>query len=80
MASFSKMRQRNTTKKEIKKSYRSRNVLNLRSFRSRSRGLSNRDSLGGLGLLDGGKGGSSFSGRHYNNRDKGELSEYGCEK
>jgi hypothetical protein len=63
--------------KKVKKSYRSLNILSLGSLRSRSRGLSNRGGLGRFNLLDGGRGGSSFSGRHYNNRDKGELRQRG---
>jgi len=57
-------RERNETKKPTKKTHRSRNVFNLGSLCSRSRGLSNRGSLGGLDLLDGNRGGSSFNGRH----------------
>jgi hypothetical protein len=66
-------KRRKPTKK--RKSYRSCDLLNLRSLRSRSRRLGNWDSLDRLDLLNGGRGGNSFSGRHYNNRDKGELNE-----
>jgi hypothetical protein len=64
--------QRNVTDKG--NSYSSRDNLNLGGLRSRSRGLNNRGSLGRRDLLDGGRGGNSFSGRHYK-RDKDELNE-----
>lgn len=56
------------------KSYGSRGFLNLGGLLSGSRGVGDRSSLSRLSLLNGDNGsGSSFGGRHYNNRDGDEL-------
>jgi hypothetical protein len=65
-----KNEQWNVTQKE--KSYRSLSGFNLWCLRSGGRDVGDRGLK--LGLLDGDSGsGSSFGGRHYNNRDKWEL-------
>ena len=56
------------------KSYRSRGGFNLWCLWSGDRGIGDRGDVRGLGLFNGDSGsGSSFGGRHYNNRDKWEL-------
>ena len=63
------------------KSYGSGGFLNLGGLLSGSRGVGDRSSLSRLSLLHSDNGsGNSFGGRHYNNRDRDELTKATGEK